>query len=173
MAKENQGLEAVDTAVEKRARRVFSQEEVSQIEAGVELLRSLGADENLVRLLSILAPKWHTDDAEALKLAKEEAIASFGGIETFKDWIEANLATALAPYAGISKLIPICNNISSFYGRRKGARKAKFTPVNIEGMAYNVNSEFLASLEGLSREEKRAQILAHPDTKTIATAVEL
>lgn len=162
---------AKELATKSRARRVFTAEDVAQINAGIGILEANGADEVLVRMLRTLAPVWHTDDAEALALAKKQNIEDFGGIQEFKDFIEGDFRKALEPYAGLVKLMPICNNIASFYARRKSAGKVTYKTVSIDGTHYKVNAEYHASLEGQDRETVREALLSHQDTKKIEVEV--
>lgn len=171
MAQENdaleQGLEQGAEAQEQGAkarRREQTPEDVETIKAGLEQLKELGVDEKTMTILEHLGPVWNGSDKEAIAAAKEEVIKAFDGSEKLKDFIDGDFQTALKPFNGIAKLMPIANNIKSFYARRQTTKKAKTVQVNIGGVLYNVNKEYYESLGDKSKEEKRELLLAHNET---------
>lgn len=166
LASELASAEVKTAAKAEKSRRTFTAEDVAQVKAGIELLKTLGAKEELIKMLEVLAPAWHSNDKEELALAKKQNIENFGGIENFKNFVEGGLRDMLAPYAGLVKLIPICNNISSFYARRAN-KKATFKNVTIGGKTYQVNATYLESLAGRDRAEIRKLVLTHADTREV------
>lgn len=155
----------------KRVKRVQTTEERAAIVAGVAKLKELGVSENVAKVLDTLVPEWHGGNADALKAAKEEVITALGGTEKFKDLVEGELKEALLPYQGIAKIMPIVNNIHSFYARR-ASRKTETVLVRISGQTYKVDAAFKASLEGLDAEAKREALLSHEKTVAVNQTVE-
>lgn len=164
------GLEeaAVNEATaEKTTRRRKEQtpEDVETIKAGVAKLVELGISDKAATILTNLAPVWNGSDKEALALAKEEVIKNFGGSDALKDYIDADAKSELQAFAGIAKVMPIFNNICSFYARRSSTtRKSATCQVNIGGVLYNVDKNYYESLANCSKEEKRELLLAHEGT---------
>lgn len=155
--------------LEKKAakRRVYTAEELANLNAGLELLAKLGLEEKALKVLKVLVPAWYGEDKEALKEAKTEIQTEFGGADKFKEFINGDFREALAPYAGIVKIIPVANNIATFYAHRATTSK-KSQVVSIAGEHYRVNSAYLASLAAdMPTEERRQLLLSHPDTKKI------
>ena len=161
--------------LEKKAakRRTYTDEDRKVLTAGLEKLDELGLDPKALSVLKTLVPVWHDEDKEVVKEAKTAIQTEFGGSEEFKNFINDEFKEALAPFAGIVKIIPIANNIVTFYARRQGTSK-KMQTVSIDGTKYRVNSAYFASLdESLSKEERRELVLSHADTKKLETETEL
>lgn len=178
MAKENLANGLEQEVAEKKVKAVQTPEQLAEINAGLELLEQLNFDSKALELLKALAPVWKSGDVEALAAAKAQIIEAFGGSKEFKDYVGEEFKTALAPFAGIVRMIPIANNIVSFYGRRpsaEGRGRVKMISVTIDGKIYNVDANYFATLADKSREEKRELVLAHPATKeaTVTTVEEL
>lgn len=164
------GLEEAAVATETnektapRRRKEQTPEDVETIKAGVAKLVELGISDKAATILTNLAPVWNGSDKEALALAKEEVIKSFGGSEALKDYIDADAKSELQAFAGIAKVMPIFNNICSFYARRTSTKKAATCQVNIGGQLYNVDKAYYESLADRTKEEKRELLLAHEGT---------
>ena len=172
-----EGLEPVQAEVTKtkKEKKVQTAEEREVLVVGVEKLKELGVSENLQKVL-VLATDWNADK-ETLGVAKEATIESFGGSDAMKDYISGEFTDEFKPWMGISKLMPILNNIRSFYARRASnstgtSRSKKTTQVRIAGDFYKVNKEYFDSLvaEGKSKDEIKELILTHADTKKIEIA---
>jgi len=156
--------ETATTAKTKKEKTPLTPEEIQALIDASEKVRQFGVSVEFSKVLS-LVPNWH--DTEANADAKAKVIESFGGSEKFKDYVDGPFQTELAVIAGLSKVSSTLNNIKSFYARREGTgvKKAKMIPVNMDSVAYLVNADYFASLAGTSREEKKAALLAHADTK--------
>lgn len=154
----------VKTSTTTRRRKEQTAEDVEVINAGVAKLVELGISENAATILTNLAPVWNGSDKEALALAKEEVIKNFGGSDALKDYIDGDAVSELMPFVGIAKVIPIWNNIRSFYARRQSTRKPATCQVSIGGVLYNVDKAYYESLADRSKEEKRELLLAHEGT---------
>ena len=164
------GLEEAAVATETadktttRRRKEQTPEDVETIKAGVAKIVELGVSENAATILTNLAHVWNGSDKEALALAKEEVIKAFGGSDALKDYIDNDAKSELQAFAGIAKVMPIFNNICSFYARRTSTKKAATCQVNIGGQLYNVDKAYYESLADRSKEEKRELLLAHEGT---------
>lgn len=160
-------VEATESEAKTSKRRIFTPEELAAVVAGVEKLRSFGLSEKTMVILENLAPAWNAEDRGELVTAKQRVIDYFDGSDKLKDYIDGEFQAELQPYVGISKIIPVANNIRSFYARRpgSGSKKAALVQVNISGTVYNVDKAFYNSLEGKSNEEKRELVLNHPSTQ--------
>lgn len=145
-----------------KAPKVVTQEEIDSITAGVAKMTEMGVSTELAKVLE-LVPVWHDKDASAP--VKAAVIEHFGSSDKFKNYIDGPFQEELSVFAGINKSVSTLNNIKSFYARREGTKKVKLTPVTIGGETYDVNAEFLLSLKDASKEDKRAALLAHADTK--------
>lgn len=173
-----QGLEEAAVAVaaeEKTTRRRKEQtaEDVETINAGVAKLRELGVNDRTLTILENLAPVWNGSDKEAIKVAKDTVIEAFGGSDALKDFIDGDFQTELQAYNGIAKLMPIANNIKSFYARRQSTKKAATIQVNISGTLYSVDKAFYESLADASKEEKKEAILNHESLKKVGDIPEI
>lgn len=157
---------------EEKSKKFQTPEQKTVVEAGVEKLKEVGVSENLLKVLPLVAV-WKDEDAEALAAAKDAVIESFGGIDAFKDYVTNELAEELEAFVGITKCVPIMNNIKSFYARRPGTKgrkkKVKLIQVKIGATIYNVNAEYRDSLNELPTDEKKELILSHPDTAEVVT----
>lgn len=172
MAHENemleQGLEqGAEQAQEKEVKRRREQtpEDVEAIKAGLEILKANGVDDKTLTVLENLAPVWNSGDKDAIAAAKEAVIAAFEGSDKLKDFIDGDFQEALKGFNGIAKIMPIANNIKSFYARRQSTKKAATVQVNIGGVLYQVNKAYYESIADKSKEEKRELLLAHEDTQ--------
>lgn len=156
--------EVASTTKTKKEKTPPTAEEIAALEAACEKIRAFGVSDEFSRVLG-LVPMWH--DTEANANAKAKVIESFGGSDKFKDYVDSTFQTELAVIAGLSKVASTLNNVKSFYARREntGVKKSKMVPVNMDSVAYLVNADYFASLAGMSREEKKAALLAHADTK--------
>lgn len=172
---EGAGLQTEVEATEtKRAKRFRSAEENEVVKAGVEKLVELGVDENTAFVLQTLVPVWGTEDKDALAEAKQTVMEHFGGSDKFKDFVEGGFAEALKPFAGITKIIPIVNNIHSFYARRKSAtKKTALVIVSIDGKYYEVSKEYHLSIANQPAETRRELLLAHEATREASVAAEV
>lgn len=157
-------VETQETA--SKAKKELTTEEIQALRDANEKIRQFGVSENFSKVMEMV-PMWH--DTEANADTKQSVIDAFGGSDKLKDYIDGEFQDELAVIAGLAKSASILNNIKSFYARRatSGTKKVKTTIVNIAGTPYNVNSEYFASLTGVSSEEKRALLLAHADTKAV------
>lgn len=171
MAKEalEAGLEESATTqvvTEKKVKALPTAEEIKALEQACEKIRQFGVSDEFARTMKMV-PMW--DDKEANKPVKDEVIASFGGSETFKTYVDGPFQDELAVIAGLGKTLSILNNVKSFYARREGtspkSKKAKMSAVNINNTPYLVNAEYLASLSSYTKDEKRELLLAHADTR--------
>lgn len=154
----------VNQEEKKGRRREQTQEDVDAINAGIEKLKELGLNEQTLTILATLAPVWNGNDKEAIQLAKDEVIKAFGGSEALKDFIDGDYQAVMLPFVGIAKIMPIANNIKSFYARRSSTKKPAAIQINIGGTLYSVDKTFYTSLEGKSKDEKRELVLGHPST---------
>lgn len=171
-----QGLEEAAVATEEkttRRRKEQTPEDVETINAGVAKLRELGVSEKTLVILENLAPVWNGSDKEAIAAAKAVVIENFGGSDALKDYIDGEFQTELQAFNGIAKLMPISNNIKSFYARRQSTKKAATIQVNIAGVLYSVDKAFYESLADASKEEKKAAILGHESLKKVGDIPEI
>ncbi len=176
-----EGLEAaattsVETAEEKesRTRKEQTPEEREVLVAGAEKLKALGVNAEMQNLL-ILAVDWNADKATQTA-AKEAVITAFAGSENLKNFVGDDFQKEILPWLGIAKLIPVLNNIKSFYARRDGAtstKKTKFVQVSISAVMYNVDANYMQEISGLPPAERKALILAHPATNQMEVIEEI
>jgi hypothetical protein len=169
-----EGLEeatTVDATVETKeakARKEQSAEDRETLVAGVEQLKAIGVSYRFAKVLT-LAIDWNTPK-EVVTTAKETLIAEFGTSEALKDYVDAEFQKEIQPWQGIAKLIPVLNNIKSFYARRENtgtSKKVKFVQASIGGVIYNVNQAYMAEITNLPNAEKKELLLAHPDTNSV------
>lgn len=158
------GTEPTQEEKTTRRRKEQTPEDVEAIVAGVEKLKELGISEKTAIILTNLAPVWNGSDKEAIQAAKEVVINAFGGSENLKDFIDADFQKEFLPFLGIARVVPIANNIKSFYARRSSSKKPATVQVNIGGTLYNVEKAYYESIADKSKEEKRELLLAHPAT---------
>lgn len=160
-------LETANAATEEKkakAKKLQTPEDRAILEAGVNQMKEMGVSENLAKLLD-LVPAWN-DDKEALPVIKEQVIEAFEGSENLKNFVDADLDTDMMGFQGISKAMPVLNNIKSFYARRaKTARKPKNVQVSIGGVTYNVDSKYHTETADLPADERKELLLNHPATK--------
>lgn len=147
----------------KKADKEMTSEELEALNGAVDKIKAFGVSDNFSKVLSLVTI-WHEKTSEELKNQKAEVIESFGGSEKFKDYVDGEFQTELEVVSGLQKAVSTLNNIKSFYGRREGSKKVKKTQISIQGVYYEVSSDFLASLAGVEASEKRAALLAHGDT---------
>lgn len=176
MSKDNlqiEDLESVGTEVAtetvakvKKEKTPPTTEELAVLDAALAKIKEFGVSDNFAKVME-MAPLWH--DTEANKAVKEEVIAAFGGADKLKNYVDSEFQAELEVIGGIQKAYSIMNNIKSFYARRSPvtgtSKKVKTTQINIGGTFYLVNSDYLVSLASTEREEKKALLLAHEDTK--------
>lgn len=172
-----QGLEdaAVATVEEKTTRRRKEQtpEDVETINAGVAKLRELGVSDKTLVILENLAPVWNGSDKEAIALAKATVIEHFGGSDALKDFVDGDFQAELQAFNGIAKLMPISNNIKSFYARRPTSKKVATIQVNIGGVLYSVDKAFYESLADMDKAEKKEAIMNHESFKKVGDIPEI
>lgn len=177
MSKEIENVEGLEEATATKtvkattakSKKEYTAEEIAAVKAAAALVQAMGVSENFNRVLA-LASAWN--DKDSVAAAKEAAIAAFGSSQAFKDYIDEGFVADVEAIAGIQKLSSTLNNIKSFYARREASKKIKMVQVSVAGTLYDVNSEFLSSLNGLTKEEKREAVLAHADTKPASTEIE-
>lgn len=157
------GLEAAEaTEKVKKEKAPLTAEEIQVLKDASEKIVAFGVSDNFAKVMALI-PVW--GDKEAAAPVKQAVIDSFGGSETFKDYIDGEFSADLEVINGMQKAVSVLNNIRSFYARRVSTRKAKLTQVNIGGKFYDVNADYLTTLAGKSKDEKRELLLAHADTK--------
>ena len=166
-----QGLEneVIETSVENgekttRRRKEQTPQDVEAIVAGVEKLKELGISEKATVILENLAPVWNGEDKDAIAAAKEKVMEHLGGSESLKDYIDDEFQKEFLPFLGIARVMPIANNIKSFYARRNSTKKPATVQVNMGGVIYNVDKAYYQSIADKTKEEKRELLLAHPAT---------
>lgn len=164
MSKLEKALESDVDVKAKKAKRAVTPEEVEGMKEAVAFVSQAGfVSEKAAKLLS-LVPLWH--DTEANKAVKEEVIEFFGGIDTFKDYVDSEFEAELLKLRGLGSLGTVGNTIKHFYARRKSTGASKATvQVNIGGTVYSVNKAYLAEIADKSNDEKKELLLAHPQTK--------
>jgi hypothetical protein len=159
----------------KRVKKVLTAEEIVAVAASVEVIKTIeGISENFGKLLAVV-PQW--TDAEANKSIKDAVAEDFGGVLALKAYVvdENGLAKDIAVLAGIKEVLSTLGSVKSLYSRvsaprvKKGGKKIQ---VSIAGILYLVNAEFMVSIADLTKDEKVAQIMAHPSL-TIMETVEL
>jgi hypothetical protein len=157
---DNQATGAVETAKEKK---VQTAEDRELLVAGVAQMKKIGVSDELAKVLELVAD-WNGEE-EAKTNAKAAVIASFEKSDNLKDYIDQKFAEDVKGFAGLAKVLPILNNIKSFYARREGKGKAKVVQMQISGKIYSVNASYVESIKDKTSEEKKQLILSHPDTK--------
>ena len=166
--------ETVETEKEAKARKEQTSEDREVLVAGSKQLQEIGVSDRLAKVL-ILAIDWNTPK-DVVTVAKEALIKEFGTSEALKDYIDGDFQKEILPFQGIAKLMPVLNNIKSFYARREnsGAKtKVKFVQASIGGVIYNVNAAYMTEIAGLSGAEKKELLLAHPDTNSVDVIEEI
>jgi len=165
--------EATDAAATKTARKEQTPEEKDTLTAGVKLMNTIGVSANLAKVLN-LVPEWN-GSKEDVAPVKESVIESFGGSEKLKDYIDGDFVTDVQAFQGISKAVPVLNNIKAFYGRREntGSKKVKFVQVSISGTIYNVDAAYNTEIATLPNSERKELLLAHKATNKVAVAEEI
>jgi len=156
-----------------RSRKEQSAEEKETLVAGAEKLIALGVSSKLANVLT-LAIDWNTDK-ETVTAAKEALIKEFGSSDNLKDYVDGEFQKEILPFQGIAKLMPVLNNIKSFYARREnsGSKKVKFVQVSISGTIYNVDSAYSAEISHLTPTERKQLLLAHASTTKVDVAEEI
>jgi hypothetical protein len=162
--------EGAVTSPVKKEKRIQTTEEREILVKGLEAIKNSGASPELLKVAE-LAIDWNSDK-ETTGIAKTVCIESFGDIEKLKDFTTSRIASEIDEFNAISKIVPVINNIKSFYARRPGVgprqpktKKIPLVQLVIDNTTYSVNKSYFESLKDMPREEKRAAILAHADTK--------
>lgn len=174
MNKNVEGLETIaveEAAPKKKYVRVQSEEDRAILVAGVEQIKQIGVSENFAKILEIV-PDWFTSDKDLLAELRKNLVESFEGSENLKDYLETEeFKLEFDGFFGISKTMPVFNNIRSYYARRAGVAKrtskVKLSQVSIDGTVYNVDSEFMKGLVDMPRDERKKAILEHPATAKV------
>lgn len=168
-------VEATET---KRSKKEVTAEDVALLEESAKKLVSLGIiSEELSRFIPLVGV-WHDKEASAdVKTLVALEFATEGdehGTTALKDFASGPMAEEIESLKGIDKALSKLNLIRSFYARRpkkegtgSTTRKSRKTQqISISGEYYDVNQDFYNGLDAaMSRDEKVAAILAHPQTK--------
>lgn len=158
-------VETIEAAEAKRTRKVQTVEEKEILEAGVALMKEIGVSEKLGKLLNLVS-EWN-GEKETVAPVKEAVIEAFGGSENLKDYAGSELSEDMKAFQGISKAIPVLNNIKSFYARRENVvstKKGKTVQVSIAGTTYNVDANYRDEIAELPASERKELLLAHART---------
>jgi len=161
----------VTTEEVKKEKKVQTPEEEAILVAGVAKLREIGIDEKLSVVLDLVSG-WNGDKTE-LTAKKDAVIKAFEGSDNLKNYIDGDFQTAMVPFQGISKVMPVLNNIKSFYARRENAvstKKAKLVQISISGVIYNVDPIYMDSVAAEPKDVRKALILAHASTVKVEVA---
>lgn len=169
-----EGLETTEvveteTTEKKRWVRTQTEEDRNILVAGIAKMKEIGVSEKFGRFLDVVAD-WFGDDKDLVAEQRKALVESFEGSENLKDYLETEEFKAeFAGFYGIGKVMPVFNNIRSYYSRREGVsrKKVKYSQVSIDGVVYNVNSEYMKTLVDMPREERKAMVLNHPDTHKV------
>lgn len=172
-----EGLETAENPVEgqepaterKKWVRTQTEEDRNILVAGIAKMKEIGVSEKFAHILEVVAD-WFGDDKELVAEQRKALVEAFEGSENLKDYLETDEFKAeFAGFYGISKVMPVFNNIKSYYSRREGVsrKKVKYSQVSIDGTVYNVNSEFMKTLVDMPRDERKKMVLEHPDTQKV------
>lgn len=166
----DQGLETEKMPVEE-TKKVKEQtpEEKALLVAGVTKMNEIGLTPNFAAIVAT-APAWNDADKTVVDEARKKLVAHFGTSEALKDYLETpDFRQEMDSFQGIAKAMPTVNVIRSYYQRRANApaKKIKTIQVSIDKQPYTVSVDaFEASKAIADKEERKAFILNHPDTKT-------
>lgn len=168
-------VEGAETATEqkeeKKKKKEVTEEEVAALRNAVKIVTESGVTPQVAKVLE-LVPMWH--DTEANEAKKKEVAEFFGGSNEFKTYIDTDFQSELAALEAFQTLGSKIKLINSFYKRRdtdKKVSKAAMS-ININNELYTINKAYFESLAGTPNEEKKALILAHPQTKKMSTDIE-
>jgi hypothetical protein len=170
---EEVAVEAEGEAKVAKARKIQTPEEKEVLVAGVAQLKSMGVSEEFAKVLD-LAIDWNSAEEEKAA-AKAATIEAFGASDILKDYIDGDFTKDSMAWSGIAKLMPVVNNIKSFYARRESTatKKVKYVQVSISGVIFNVDSEYAESIKSLPVAERKELLLAHPATNQVSVAEEI
>lgn len=160
----------------KKAKKEVTAEDIAYLEAGVAKITELGIlSEEASRFLA-LVPMWH--DSEVSAPIKESVKALFAtetsdGTTEVRDFATEAFKVEIEDLKAMDKVLSRLNLIRAFYQRREvkegATRKStskKTKQISIDSVFYDVNEAFLTSLsKDLTRDEKVAAIMEHPQTK--------
>jgi hypothetical protein len=175
-----EGLEdqTSDKVVATKVKKELTAEEIAAakalIDSGVAKITEMNPSANFLAVLELVAV-WGSEDKDALAAAKAKAFEAFGGSENLKNYIDTDFQTEMQSLQGIAKVVPILNNIKSFYARREntGSKKVKTVQISIAGVIYNVDAEYSAEIADLPRDERKTLLLQHPSTTKVEVAEEI
>lgn len=163
---ENNSMESAEKT--EKVVKMLTEEEVAALVAGASKIKAFGVSSKFAKVMELI-PVWHLKNSEPLAAKKKEVIEFFGTSEDFKNYVDGEFQAELAVVNGTVKAVSTMNNINSFYARRKETtKKSKMTKVNIGGVTYEVNADYLLSIAALPATERRELVLAHADTKESA-----
>lgn len=163
--------EVVETPTTERKKYVRNQtaEDREVLVAGINKMKEIGVSEKFGRFLDVVAD-WFGDDKDLIAEQRKALVEAFEGSENLKDYLESEeFKSEFAGFYGIGKVMPVFNNIKSYYSRREGVsrKKVKYSQISIDGTVYNVNSEYMKTLVDMPREERKQLVLNHPDTHKV------
>lgn len=163
--------EVVETPTTERKKYVRNQsaEDREVLVAGIAKMKEIGVTEEFGNFLDVVAD-WFGDDKELIAEQRKALVEKFEGSENLKDYLESDQFKAeFAGFYGIGKVMPVFNNIKSYYSRREGVsrKKVKYSQISIDGVVYNVNSEYMKTLVDMPREERKQMVLNHQDTHKV------
>jgi hypothetical protein len=166
--------EVVDTVKKKYVRTPLDTETVV---LGVKTISEKLSPSDLVGKILNIVEAWNQKDDQDISEIRKTFVESVNGSEVLKDLLATEeVQNELAALNAVAKVMPIVNNITSYYARRANAgervRKSKFTQIRINDTSYHVNSEYYNSLSELSPVERQKLLLEHTDTTKIEIAEE-
>lgn len=164
--KKNQELEMVAEATEtkKWVKKPLTVEDIAVLKQGVAIIGET-ASENFKKVLNAVVD-WNAEDGEVKTANRKNLVESFGETAELKAYLETEeFKQELANVAAIAKVVPVINSIVSYNGRRASTYVSKKKQsVIIDGDLYSVNAAFYASIQHLSKNERREALIYHPET---------
>lgn len=158
------GLETAQEEKKKVVRKEYSAEEIANIRAAAETLKSIGISADLEKVVDA-AKDWMDKNAQAD--AKKRVLEAFGSPENLRAYLEGNFGTEFAALAGLRGLLTSINALAGYYKRREVTpkKRVKYVQISINGKLYSVNKDYMASIADKSRDERKELLLNHEDTK--------
>lgn len=156
----------------EKVSRALSEEEIICVNTAIDAITpEMG--EKTVSVLSACA-NWNNEDADIRKSNRDSMLSHFANIDELKNFLKSEeFETEIAIVRGASKLNTLLNLIISYYTREIKRTSTKKVVVRINGKTYKANKAYIESLAEITDpNQKREQILSHPETEEFVEEIE-
>ena len=117
-------------------------------------------------------PAWLGENKEVTLEQRKALVEFFGGSDKIREYFESDRFTNdFSDFIAIAKVMPVVNIIKNYYSHRTSTNRVsrKLVNITVDGHLCKINEEFLKSIEGKSKEERKALIMQHPSFVKVET----